>query len=183
MAGMSDLLARSVSASGEREPEGASKFLEQAAKGKWLAGGASALMLVAVLWPISQNWREGPKDSFPLSHYPMFTAKRSGSVRITHLVGTDPMEVRYHIPYTYASSGGLNQVRRQINRTVREGRTEALCDFVAARIAEQEKGTLVDVVRVQLVIGKYRLADYFAGETRPVSENILAFSEVSRNLG
>lgn len=182
MAGMSDLLARSVSATGEREPEGASKFLKQATKGKWLAGGASALTLVAVLRPILQNWREGPKDSFPLSYYPMFTAKRSGSFRVTYLIGVDPAGGRHQIPYTYAGTGGLNQVRRQINRAVREGRSEALCELVAASVARQEEATLAYVVRVHLVIGKYRLADYFAGETRPVSEHILASSEVRRNV-
>lgn len=149
--------------------------------GKWTAGGFSVLMVCAVLWPVAQNWREQRRDGFPLSYYPMFTARRSATVKVTHLIGVDAAGRRYQIPYTYAGSGGLNQVRRQINRVVREGRAGVLCDLVAARIAVQQTGPLTEVTRVQLVIGKYRLADYFAGETSPVSESVLASSEVGRD--
>ena len=140
-------------------------------------------MIGAVLWPIAQNWRERQRDGFPLSYYPMFTAKRSATVDITHFVGIELSGERQPVPYTYAGSGGLNQVRRQINRAVREGRAEALCDSVAAQVARQESEALAEVVRVELVTGKYRLAHYFAGETRPVSERILASSEIEGGKG
>lgn len=151
-------------------------------KEKLLSAGVSLLMIGAVLWPVVQNWREQCRDDFPLSYYPMFTLKRSATVRVTYLLGMDRAGERRQISYTYAGSGGLNQVRRQINRLVREGRAEALCDSVAGRIARQEAGTLSQVAEVRLVIGKYRLADYFAGETHPVSERILASSEVVGNV-
>lgn len=172
MVGVQDLLSRVSSALDGEERSG---------RRKWLAGGASILVVGAVLWPVTQHWREVQRDGFPLSHYPMFTAKRSATVKVTHLVGIDAAGGRHRLPYIYAGSGGLNQVRRQINRAVREGRSEALCESVAARIARQQEGPLGQVVRVQLVIGKYSLADYFAGETRPVSENVLASSEIERN--
>ncbi len=43
-----------------------------------LAGGVA--LLGSVLVPIRQNWRAKPRDGFPLSYYPMFSAKRSGTV-------------------------------------------------------------------------------------------------------
>ncbi len=39
---------------------------------KWIAGGLSVLMIALVLWPIVENWREQPQDSYPLSYYRKF---------------------------------------------------------------------------------------------------------------
>jgi len=44
--------------------------------GKRVAFLSSLAMIGAVLWPVHQNWRARPQDSFPLSYYPMFRAKR-----------------------------------------------------------------------------------------------------------
>jgi len=33
-------------------------------------------LLAAVLWPLRENWRAARRDSFPLSYYPMFSARR-----------------------------------------------------------------------------------------------------------
>lgn len=161
---------------------GASDLLSRAARGKWLAGGASLLTIGAVLWPVVENWREEPEDGFPLSYYPMFTAKRSERVWITHLVGSDARGERRPIPYAYAGTGGLNQVRRQINRIVREGNAEALCRTVAARIALEEDARFADVVEVRIVTGRYLLADFYAGAKDPISERVRASCRVERGV-
>lgn len=176
-----DLLSRIASLTARGVPGSPPSAGRPPERDKWLAGGASLLMIGAVLLPVARHWQEHPRDSFPLSHYPMFTAKRSSTVKVTHLVGLDRAGGRHQVPYTYAGSGGLNQVRRQINRAVREGRAGALCDSVAARLARQEKGPLSEVVSVRLVIGKYGLAEYFAGKSHPVSEHVLASSEIERS--
>ncbi|MGF1471221.1 MAG: hypothetical protein ACFB50_05680 [Rubrobacteraceae bacterium] len=149
---------------------------------KWYAGGLSILTVGATLWPLVRNWREDPEDDFPLSHYPMFSAKRPEKVRVTHLVGLDGRGKRYLIPYKYAGGGGMNQVRRQINRTVREGRADALCQTVAARISLEKESSFAGVVTVQVVTGRYRLADYFSGAREPLSENVRASCPVRRDI-
>lgn len=151
-------------------------------QGKGLAGGLSLLMIGAVLRPVVENWRKEPKDSFPLSYYPMFTAKRATRARVTYLVGFDARRRRYRIPYTYAGAGGLNQVRRQITRIVRRGKAEELCRLVASTIAQESGGPLADVVTVQVVTGEYQLADYFGGKKTPVSESVRASWSIGRDV-
>lgn len=148
--------------------------------GKGFAGGLSVLTIGAVLWPIVQNWREKPRDGFPLSYYPMFSAKRARTASVTYLVGLDARGGRRLLPYDYAGTGDLNQVRRQINRIVREGRADKLCQIVAGKVALEGEGEFADVVTVQVVTGKYRLADYFAGKRDPVSERVHASWPVER---
>lgn len=148
--------------------------------GKRRAGGASLLVLGAVLWPVVQNWREEPKDSFPLSYYPMFTTVRGGRTRVTHLIGLDEDGKRHQLHYKYAGMGGMNQVRRQINRAVREGRADALCRTVAERVAAKNDPDLAGVTTVQIVTGRYLLEDYFAGARRPVKEQVRASCPVER---
>lgn len=145
---------------------------------KGFAGGLSVLMIGAVLWPVIENRRKEPKDSSPLSYYPMFSAKRSKWVYVNHVVGLDARGGRHLLPYACAGTGGLNQVRRQINRIVREGRADELCQMVAAKGALEER--FAGVVTVQVVTGRYRLADYFAGKRDPVSERVRASWPVER---
>jgi hypothetical protein len=154
--------------------------LASLARGKGLAGAASLLMIGAVLWPVTQNWRKEPKDGFPLSYYPMFSTKRSERARVHYLVGFGTRGERQPIPYTYAGTGGLNQVRRQINRVVRGGRADTLCRIVAAKVAQDEEERFAGVVTVQVVTGDYRLTDYFTGNRDPVSECVRASCPVER---
>ena len=135
------------------------------AREKGFAGVFGAVLIGAVIWPVVQNWREQPKDGFPLSYYPMFSLKRSDSTTVRYLVGLDAHGVRHLLPHTYAGTGGLNQVRRQINKVVRGGKADTLCKLVAARVAQTDEERFAGVVTVQVVVGRYRLTDYFA-ETR-----------------
>src|SRR5262245_23160043 len=95
-------------------------------RAKYCALFFSLAMTGAVLLPVHQNWRSTPHDSFPLSYYPMFSAKRSPVEIFHYIVGYDADDKRYIIPHTFAGAGGLNAVRRQINRTVREGHADEL---------------------------------------------------------
>jgi hypothetical protein len=147
-------------------------------RGKGLAGAASLLTIGAVLWPVTQNWRKEPKDGFPLSYYPMFSAKRSERARVHYLVGLGTRGERQPIPYTYAGTGGLNQVRRQINRVVRGGRADTLCRIVAAKVAREER--FAGVVTVQVVTGEYPITDYFTGKRNPASERVHAACQIER---
>lgn len=145
---------------------------ESLAREKGLAGVFSALLIGAVLLPVVQNWREQPKDGFPLSYYPMFSLKRPDSATVRYLVGLDAHGGRHLLPHTYAGTGGLNQVRRQINKVVRGGKADTLCRLVAAKVAQGDEERFAGVVTVQVVVGKYRLTDYFAEKRGSVWERM-----------
>ena len=147
---------------------------------KRAAASFSAALLTAVLMPLVQNWREHKRDSFPLSYYPMFSVERKKRYRVTHLVGRSASGGRVPIPYGYAGTGGLNQVRRQLSRIVAGGGADAICRSVAGKVARRGSPSLVGVVEVELVTGEYRLNGYFRGSTDPTRVVVHASSPVER---
>ena len=141
---------------------------------KGLAGLFGAFLVGAVLWPVVENWRERPTDSFPLSYYPMFSLKRADATTVRYLVGLDARGERRLLPHTCAGTGGLNQVRRQINKLVRADEADALCKLVAADVAARDGEPFSETVTVQVVAGRYRLADFFADKRGSVWERMEA---------
>ena len=148
--------------------------------GKRVALLSSLAMIGAVLWPIQQNWRAQPHDSFPLSYYPMFSAKRQAIETFHYLVGRDAEGKRHLIPHTFGGAGGLNAVRRQINKFIREGRAEEIAQRVSKRLASQARGQWAKIVSVAVVTGRYTVDDYFHGKKEPVSEKVRAACPVER---
>jgi hypothetical protein len=148
--------------------------------GRLRAAAFSVTLLAAVLAPVAENFRDEPEDSFPLSYYPMFSARRSPTPEVTYLVGLSAAGERYPIHYRYAGVGGMNQVRRQIRRRVREGAAGVLCADVASKVARARKPPLADVVTVQIITGEFRLDDYFRGDKRPLQEEVRASCAVQR---
>lgn len=159
-----------------------SEYNDQRFAEKWFARYFSLVIIGLVLWPIRENWRKRPKDSFPLSYYPMFSARRSKSVKVTYLVGFDEHDQRVILPYKFAGSGGMNQVRRQIRRLVAKGHAERLCQAVAANVERQHREPWTNLVRVQVVTGTYRLNDYFLGKKDPLNEVVHAESTVKGSV-
>lgn len=145
---------------------------------KLVALGAAAALLAAVLSPLHQHRRARPRDGFPLSYYPMFSDRRKKHGTVTHLVGLTAGGSRQLLHYSYAGTGGLNQVRRQLYRTVRAGRAEDVAAQVAARIATRPRRGDADVARVLVVTGRYNYGDFFHGQRDPVSEVIHASTPV-----
>ncbi len=141
-------------------------------KARALTGGVA--LVTAVLWPSRQQRRaaEDQRDGFPLSCYPMFTAKRRRTGTVVHLVGVRADGDRQVLPYPLAGTGGLNQVRRQITRAVRDGRSDTLLASVAGR---REAAGFSEV---RLVSGTYRYDAFFAGDRTPVREGVHAVCPV-----
>ncbi len=146
--------------------------------GRRAAGIGSAFVIAAVLFPIAQNWRDRPVDSFPLSYYPMFTLDRPDVVRVDYLVGVDASGARQNLDYKLAGSGGYNQVRRQIRRTVSRDRAQDLCDDVAADIADDT--AFEDIGTVQVVSGHFSMDAYFGGNKAPARDEVHASATVKR---
>jgi hypothetical protein len=97
---------------------------ERYSRAKCLVLGFSLVTVLVILAPIVQNRQPEPMDNFPLSYYPMFSAERSGPEQLTYLVGIDDRGNRLPIPYTLAGTGGMNQVRRQINKYVSRNQSD-----------------------------------------------------------
>ena len=134
-----------------------------------------------MLWPVQQNWRDKPHDSFPLSYYPMFSAKREAIETFYYFVGLDKDGKRYFIPHSLAGDGGHNAVRRQIAKMAREGKADDVAQAVAKRLAARQTGKWSKIVSVSLVTGRYAVDDYFHGKKDPVSEKIRATAQVERS--
>lgn len=137
-------------------------------------------MAGAVLLPLRENLRDEPQDDFPLSYYPMFTANRGRYTIVNYFVGVDYDGGKRTLPVALTGTGGLNQVRRQINRAVREGRADEICAALARTVAASRTPELRDVESVLLVRGSYRLKRYFAGDTEPRREVVVASCAVER---
>ena len=167
-----------ITATEPNRSDGASGF----GRGKLRAALMSLMLVGAVLWPIQENWREKPRDNFPLSYYPMFSAKRKAIESFNYLAGHDQHGTRYLIPYKFAGAGGLNSTRRQIGKIVREGRADELAQSVARRLARQEKAPWSQIVTVAVVTGNYVVDDYFHGRKEPVSEKLRATCPVERSV-
>jgi len=119
-------------------------------------------------------------DNFPLSYFPMFSYERSGLERLSYLVGLDIQNNRIPIRYTFAGTGGMNQVRRQINAYVNRNQGDQLCQLVSRGIAERRAGSMSRILSVHVVTGRYDLSQYYSGNKRPVSEQIEASCPVVR---
>ena len=149
-------------------------------RGKAPATLLSLALLGAVLWPIHQNWRKQPRDSFPLSYYPMFSAQRKPVEFFYYLLARDEQGARYYVPYQLIGPGGHNSNRRQIRRIVNEGRAADLARSVAQRLGRRDELPWSKIVTVSVVRGKFAVDDYFHGKQEPVSEQIAASCPVER---
>ncbi|MCG8321596.1 MAG: hypothetical protein MI921_18985 [Cytophagales bacterium] len=150
-------------------------------KTKAAASIFSVIMIMAILWPVRQNWVENPQDEFPFSYYPMFSHKRKATHSLPYFVGYDISGKRHYIPYKYAGPGGFNQVRRQINKRARQGDVEELTKKVATRLARTNKAPYNELVRVEMVRGRYNLDDFFMSENKlPIKETVYSYQNIEK---
>ena len=148
---------------------------------KILAVVLSLILLAAVLSPIRENWKDEPRDNFPLSFYPMFNRKRCETTWLTYIVGYDGDGRNIQVPYWFAGSGGFNQVRMQLTKIGRD-RTEAQkpCDSIAEKIARSRSIKYRQIVSVKIIRGEFNLKNFFKKTQKPVKTRIVATCEVKR---
>ncbi|MBC8154533.1 MAG: hypothetical protein H7Z72_16640 [Bacteroidetes bacterium] len=146
-----------------------------------LAALCSLLMMGAVIWPISQNWARKPKDGFPLSHYPMFAKNRNDKATLTYLLGIDRRGNRHFVSYTHAGTGGMNQVRKTINKRALKN-PKALCDKVARSVARSSTAPDVLLDSIRIVKGNFQLSTFFGGNQTPARSKAYCGCAVPRKL-
>lgn len=140
---------------------------------------AIVFTVVVVLSPITQNWSEKPKDNFPLSYYPMFSATRGETYTSPSMVGWTAAGERRVVPYTFAGSGGLNEVRRQVRARIQERKAGQLCRKVARKLARSSNPDMAGLERLQIVMTTHNLDAYFHGNKQAVREKVYATCPVT----
>ena len=149
-------------------------------RGKRRAALVSLLMIGAVVWPVQENWRDKPRDDFPLSYYPMFSNKRDPVETFWYVVARDAQGKRHYVPYRTMGDGGGNQTRRQIRKLMNDGRGNDLAKAVAKRLAKREQPPWSEIMSVTACKGKYDVDAFFDGKKEPISEEIKGFAQVER---
>jgi len=142
----------------------------------------SVAVLFAILLPVRENWKEKPKDSFPLSYFPMFSSKRDSICTVNYFVGYDTLGNRYYIPHALVGAGGFNQVRRQVNKKVRSENVEKITQKVAKKVAKCQEVPYCHLVRIALVRGDFDLNNYFQkGIKMPQHEKVIFTKTIERS--
>jgi hypothetical protein len=129
-----------------------------------------AITLGVVLSPLAQNWSPKPKDNFPLSYYPMFSARRASEYSTPTLVAVNAQGQRTTLPHRFAGSGGFNEVRHQVRARISNGKAKSLCRKLARRISREENWKEKELMTVQVITATHNLDDYFAGKKAAASE-------------
>ena len=129
----------------------------------------------ALLWPLTWKY---PRDSYPLSPYPMFSTKR-GKPWIHKVQGLKAGgEVMRLSPEIIAETDEVMQAVTTVARAVRKGKAarQALCEVVGERLREAQKqgdSRWREVSWVEIVSLKYDPLAYFEHESTPPEERKL----------
>lgn len=131
----------------------------------------SLALIGAVLWPLQQN---EPKDSFPLSIYPMFSKARPTEASIDHVVAVATDGRQQAVPPHLVASGEVLQAKVAISHTLERGRrgAEELCRKVAAALVDQPDWSWAE--RVEVRSDRYLVLGYFSGARKPVWSRVHA---------
>ena len=139
----------------------------------------AAVTLIGI--PIVQNFREKPDDGFPLSYYPMFSKERNGVTELSHPIGIREDGTTIDLHYRTVSRGGMNQVRRQIRKIIRNGDAKELCHDVAEYVARSKRKEYQDIVAVAIVTDTYDFHEFFSGNRTPRRRKVIARCAVKRS--
>lgn len=138
---------------------------------------ASALMLVIVAYPA---FRDPPRDSFPLSDYPMFShGLESPEFTLSHALGVRADGTTEALsPMVSSANREVLQSMMTIHNAVAGGRAGSFCHEVAGRVAESSD--LDDIERVRVVTSRYDSVAYFETGPDPLERTVHAECEVGR---
>ncbi|MDP2313974.1 MAG: hypothetical protein Q8P41_13790 [Pseudomonadota bacterium] len=138
---------------------------------------------LAVLSPLVPELRGRNDDSFPLSWFPMFAKTRPDFERPVYVVGRSPDGKSMKIDVKWWTTGGFNQGRNMLTKTVAAGPDEL--DYFCAKLAKQvtkKRGRRWGAVeQVAIVRGKFDRARFFGeGKHEPLDEKTLYSCHVPR---
>lgn len=136
----------------------------------------SALVIAATVWPALQD---PPRDSFPLSTYPMFSSVRD-QPWIHVIVGFTADGGQRRIGPELIANAEVMQAAQTVHQAIRRKRAKALCAEVAERVAERPE--LAEVVRLEVQSRQFDPRTYFTSESgrTPLRMRRRARCEVAR---
>lgn len=181
---MADLAVAEPSEPSERvlDADGAAPASRLLPAGKVLATLFSVLVIGAMLSAVLQNWQARPRDSFPLSYFPMFSYEFDELQTEHYLIGRDALGNRHAIHYNNIAPGGsVVRIRRETVRAmVKRGQSKQLCQDASQRIAERNPRSLRSVVSLEVMTGTFSLSEYLQGNKTPASEKVQATCSIRR---
>lgn len=122
----------------------------------------SAVLIAATVWPAL---RDPPRDSFPLSTYPMFSALRERPW-IDTVVGFDADDREHRIGPELVANAEVMQAAQTISKAIRRKQAGRLCEQIAARVASNSAHS--DVVRLEIQSRQFDPRSYFVSATGKV---------------
>jgi len=136
----------------------------------------SALLIGATVWPAL---RDPPRDSFPLSTYPMFSSLRERPW-IDVIVGFDAAGREHRIGPELVANAEVMQAAQTISKAIRRKQARSLCEQVAARVADSLAHG--EVVRLEVQSRQFDPRTYFVSESGklPLRQRRRASCEVLR---
>ena len=127
----------------------------------------SLVFVLVVLSPITENWKQKPKDDFPLSYYPMFSFKRNNYLYIAYLKGIDEKGKNYKIPYEYVIKGaGFNRSRKQISKALINNKAMELCKQTLRNLNTVQREPYNKIKEVIVLSGQVDIDEYMKGIKR-----------------
>jgi hypothetical protein len=146
------------------------------------AGLLTVGVVGTALVPMRQFRRPVPQrvDGFPLSYFPMFSYRLGQYWDLYYAVGVRADGSRFSLPHYVLGPAGVNQVRKQLIRAVKQGRAGEHARLLAAQVAERPD--CADVVRVEIVSGCFDLDACMLQRRVQVhgEETVLAGADVPR---
>ena len=125
--------------------------------------------VVAAALVLAPAVRQPPRDSFPLSTYPMFAADRGPVAAVNTVLGLDASGAAHTLsPEIIGGSDEVILAAATVTRAIRSGTADGLCRDAAARAGSGEW------LRLRVVTHRYDTVAYLAGDRHPVDEIVHA---------
>lgn len=133
--------------------------------------GTIAVLLLGV-YPVMIE-----RDSYPHSHLPMFSVRRTETARIDTVIGvsTDG-EITRLSPRLIADTDEVIMAKDAVVNAINSQQTDELCVEIANRV--ERNGT--DISSIRVVTETYNAVKWFQNIKTPISVNIYAECDVAR---
>ena len=123
---------------------------------------AIVVSVVTAIVVVQPAFRDPPRDSFPLSNYPMFAQELGTVANANTVVGvTAAGDERKLSPRLIASTDEVIQAEGFVYSQLSSGNAEGLCRDVAARVADRGPD---DVVSIEVVTRRQDAVAYWQGD-------------------
>jgi hypothetical protein len=140
------------------------------ARSRWPAYLVGLGVVVAAALPAL---RPASDDAYPFSTYPMFTDRRDRVV-LGIVERIDEKGRARGVSPALVGSNNVMQAHAMVERALHRGpdAARALCEAIAARIVERERGK--KRVRVRVVRGQFEPVAYFVSAAEPIRREVVA---------